>query len=63
MEADKYEFRKISIPNIPESKAIIVFKNSTPNETVLYLKPYDLEALKMVDLIDVIIDFLNKPTP
>ena len=54
MESEKYEIRKSTVPG---SNALIVYKGT---ETVMYIKPYILETSKMVDLIDVITNFLNR---
>ena len=54
MEEEKYEVRKTTVP---DSNALIVYQGT---ETVLYVKPYKLEASRVVDLIDVITNFLNR---
>lgn len=54
MAIEKYEVRKTTVPG---SNALIVYKGT---ETVMYIKPYSLEASKLVDLIEVISRFLNR---
>lgn len=54
MGTEKFEIRKTSVPG---SDALIVHQ---ANETVLYIKPYKVEASKLADLIAVIDKFFNR---
>ena len=54
MATEKYEIRKTTVA---DSNALIVHKN---NETVMYIKPYAIDAITMTDVAQAVLKFLNK---